>query len=255
MRARLSLAGSGAVSRCGRLLVAALLLGLLASRAPAGALAAPAGQATPQPQTIVVAGEGEASAPPDVAYVTVGVVTQAPTAAQATGDNARLLAAVLAALRARGVGDRDLQTSGLTVQPLYQQGRGERQEITGYQATTNVTVTVNDLSRAGELLDAALAAGANRVGGLRFAVRDVTPLRQQALANAVRAARAQAEAIADALGLRLAAVSSVVEESVAVPVPRAAMAAPAAAPAPPTTPVEPGELRVTARVRVAFVFE
>lgn len=255
MRARVSPTGLVGINRTGWLALAALLLGLLASGGPAGALAAPDVQAPPQPQTIVVAGEGEATAAPDVAYVTVGVVTQAPTAGQAATDNAGLLAAVLDALRARGVGDRDLQTSGLSLQPIYAQGRGERQEITGYQATNNVTVTVNDLSRAGELLDAALAAGANRVGDLRFAVRDVTPLRQQALANAVRAARAQAEAIASALGLRLAAVSSVVEESVAVPVPRAAMAAPAAAPAPPTTPVEPGELRVTARVRVAFAFE
>ncbi|HLI27795.1 MAG TPA: SIMPL domain-containing protein [Chloroflexota bacterium] len=234
-------------------LLPAVLLGLVGW--PGAVVAAPERQQTPAPGTIVVVGEGEATAPPDVAYVTVGVVTQAPTAAQATADNARLLAAVLDALRARGVGDRDLQTSGLSVQPIYAQGRAERQDITGYQATNNVTVTVNDLARAGELLDAALAAGANRVGGVRFAIRDTTLLHQQALTNAVQAARAQAEAIAGGLGLRLAAVHSVLEESVAVPVPRAAMAAPAAAPAPPTTPVEPGELRVTARVRVAFSFE
>ncbi|MBX5493263.1 MAG: SIMPL domain-containing protein [Chloroflexi bacterium] len=236
-------------------LLAAIALALAGSST--AALASPASQVTPTPETIVVTADGEATAPPDVAYVTVGVVTQAPTAAQATADNARQLAAVVDALRGRGIAEQDLQTSGLSVQPLYAQGRAERQDITGYQAINNVTVTVNDLARAGELLDAALAAGANRVGGLRFAVRDTTSLRQQALGNAVRAARAQAEAIAAGLGVRLSSVHSVVEEAVAVPVPRAVMAmeAPAAAPGQPPTPVLPGELRVTARVRVAFSFQ
>lgn len=238
-----------------RVVAAAALVGVLSGSANA-THAAPLTQTSPLPNTITVAGEGEATAQPDVAYVSVGVVTQAPTAAQATADNARLLNSVLDALRGRGVESRDLQTSGLSVSPQYAQGRSERPDIIGYQAINNVTVTVNDVARAGELLDAALGAGANRVGGLRFSIRDTAALRQQALAQAVAAARTNAEAIAASLGLPLSGVSTVVEESVNVPTPRAvAFSAPAAAPAAPPTPVEAGELHVTARVRIAFRFE
>ena len=118
-----------------------------------------------------------------------------------------------------------------------------------------MTVTVNQIDGAGELLDTALTAGANRIGGLRFGIRDVAALRDQALAQAAASARARADAIAASLGLRVVGVSSATEEAVNVPQPRAAMAmtpAPAAAPPPP---VETGELHVTARVRVVFLVE
>ena len=213
-----------------------------------------AGSSTAPSATITVMGEGSASGSPDVAYVTVGVQTQGATAAEATADNSRRMTAVLDALRALGVAPQDLQTSGLSVAPQY--SAPNRLEIVGYQATNQVVVTVNQVDQAGPLLDAALAAGANRIGGLRFGIRDTSPLHQQALAEATRQARAKAEALAAGLGLRLAGVSSVAEEAVVAPLPRpVAAAAPAEAPAPPPPPVEAGELRVTARVRVAFLFE
>ena len=207
----------------------------------------------PGPPTVSAVGEGEASGAPDVAYVSVGVQTQGSTAADATGENSRLMAAVLSALRARGVASADLQTSGLSVTPQFNRDRPN--EVVGYQATNNVTVTVNQIDGAGELLDTALTAGANRIGGLRFGIRDVAALRDQALAQAAASARARADAIAASLGLRVVGVSSATEEAVNVPQPRAAMAmtpAPAAAPPPP---VETGELHVTARVRVVFLVE
>ncbi len=220
------------------------------------AAAAPLAQDRGATNTITVSGDGEASGTPDVAYVNVGVVTQASSAAAATADNARLMNAVLDALRSRGVASSDLQTSGLGVSPQYAQGNNaNRQEIVGYQATNNVTVTVNDVSQAGALLDAALSAGANRVGGLHFGIRDTAALRQQALADAAQAARGRADALAASLGVRVVGISTIAEESVNVPQPRAAFSA-AAAPAPaPPTPVESGELKVTARVRIAFLFE
>lgn len=223
-------------------LVAVLALGLSGGRAAA--------QANTTPHTITVGGEGEATAPPDVAYVTVGVQTQGATAAEATAANSRRMSAVLDALRARGLGSAELQTSGLSVTPQYQRDRPD--VVTGYQATNNVTLTVYEVERAGELLDAALAAGANRIGGLRFGLRDPSALRERALADAARAARARADALAAALGLRVVGVASVTEETAAVPQPRAIAAAPDVAAA---VPIEAGELRVTARVRIAFLFE
>ena len=159
--------------------------GLLASPVPVSL----AQGDTANAHTITVAGEGEASATPDVAYVTVGVQTQGATAASVVAENSRRMSAVLDAMRARGLGARDLQTSGLSVSPQFDRS----QEITGYQATNSVTVTVNEVERAGELLDAALAAGANRIGGLRFGIRDTAVLHQRALADSVGSSCGSAE--------------------------------------------------------------
>jgi uncharacterized protein YggE len=224
---------------------------VLLSVVPAAAQA-PASAAGPP--TVSVVGEGEATGAPDVAYVSVGVQTQSSTAADATGENSRLMTAVLSALRARGVASADLQTSGLVVAPQFNRDRPN--EVVGYQATNNVTVTVNQVERAGELLDAALAAGANRIGGLRFGIRDVSALREQALGQAAASARVRADAIAAGLGLRVVGVSSATEEAVNLPQPRAVMAAaPAPGPAAAPPPVEAGELHVTARVRVVVLVE
>jgi uncharacterized protein len=232
----------------------AVALGALMLAGLSSALAPPvaAQSDTPNEHVITTNGDGEASAPPDVAYVTVGVQTQNATAAAAVADNSRRMTAVLDAMRGRGLASRDLQTSGLSVSPQFDR----EQQITGYQATNNVTITVNEVDKAGELLDAALAAGANRIGGLRFGLRDTDALHQRALADAVQVARARAEALAAAMGLRLIGVASVSENTVSAPQPRAAVAFSAAAPgAAPPPPVESGELRVRVQVRASFLFE
>ncbi|HEY7066984.1 MAG TPA: SIMPL domain-containing protein [Chloroflexota bacterium] len=265
-------------------LVALFIIALLAVALGASALAtsAPAqvAPATPTPKSLTVSGEGTASAAPDVAYVSVGVQTQGKTAAEATGDNSRLMAAVLAALQGQGVRPQDLRTSGLSVVPQYAPpqpvstgapgvpqpapppGYGSAYgtgDIVGYQSTNSVTVTVNEVERASALLDVALGAGANRIGGVRFAIRDTGPLHDQALADAARAARGRADALAAALGLRVVGISSVQEEPgygspyAAFPeIP--AMAAAPSLPAP-SPPVAGGELSVRTRAQVSFSFE
>ena len=235
-------------------ILGAVAFNLLAISALSSVLASPAAAQAdaPNQRAITVNGEGEASAAPDVAYVTVGVQTQSATAAAAVAENSRRMAAVLDAMRARGLGSRDLQTSGLSVSPQLDR----EQQLTGYQAVNNVIITVNEVDRAGELLDAALAAGGNRIGGLRFGIRDSAALHEQALADAVRVARARADALAGAMGLRIVGVASVAESTVSAPQPRAAVASSAAVPgAAPPPPVESGELRVTVQVRASFLFE
>jgi uncharacterized protein YggE len=232
----------------------AILLALGATGAAGWVAASPAWAQTDavSERTITVTGEGEASAAPDVAYVTVGVQTQNATASAAVDENSRRMAAVLEAMRARGLTSRDLQTSGLSVSPQFDR----EQQITGYQAANNETITVNDVDRAGEFLDAALAAGANRIGGLRFGLRDTAALHEQALAEAARVARARADALAGAMGLHVVGVASATENTVSAPQPRAAVAFSAAAPAPAAPPpVESGELRVSVQVRVLYLFE
>ncbi len=263
-------------------LVALFVIALLAVAVGASALAttAPAQmvQPTPGPRTLTVSGEGTASAAPDVAYVSVGVQTQGKTAVEATGENSRLMTRVLAALQARGVRPQDLRTSGLTVTPRYApppaspgppsppqpylpgyNGPSQPGEIIGYEASNNVTVTVSEVDRASELLDAALGAGANRVGGLTFRIRDTNALRQQALADAAQAARARADALAASLGLRVVGINSVQEDPSYANAYNAfpeipAVVPQAAAPAPPP-PVMGGELTVRTRAQVQFLFE
>ncbi len=252
------MAGWGpSMQRVGIVLGTALLAVAIGVLATAGKAPAQVPPATPTARTIAVAGEGEASATPDVAYVSVGVQTEGATAAEATDDNSRTLAAVLDAMRALGVGTTDLRTSGLSVLARFDTNRTT--QVVGYTATNYVTVTVADVDRAGELLDAALRAGANRVSGVRFDIRDPSALRQQALTDAARSARARADAIAAGLGLHVVGVRNVQEEAYGGPVAAfpeiPAMAPSAPGPAAPPPPVQSGQQRVQARVQVVFLFE
>jgi uncharacterized protein YggE len=207
---------------------------------------------------ITVTGEGEVKVEPDLAIVTVGVAQTGATSNEALAAANSVLAAVSAAVRAQGVQDRDIQTSGLSLQPVYrsqQRGGDQPPEIVGYRASNNLTITVRTISQAGPVLDAAVAAGANSIGGIRFSVADVETPRRQALANATADAEAKARAIASAAGVSLAGVLSIVESSVSTPRP-AADTALRAVPAPAegfaATPVETGELVIRARLQASY---
>jgi hypothetical protein len=158
--------------------------------------------------------------------------------------------AVIAAVRTAGVAETDLRTTGINLNPVYDR---QPTQVVGYVAQNQVRVTVRDVARTGILLDAAVSAGANLAGQVQFGVRDESPMRRQALEQAVRDARARAEAIATAAGLRVTGVQSLQDESPSGPTapefaPRGAMLAADAGP----VPVQPGTLAVTARVRVVY---
>lgn len=214
-----------------------------------------AAQAQTQPGSgnlsgISVSGEGRAMARPDIAHVSVGVQTQAPTAQQAQADNNQQMQAVIDRVKALGIQDADIRTSGISLHPIY--GR-EQNQITGYQASNTVRVTVRDVNQSGQILDAAVTAGANLAGSITFGIQDDTQLRHQALQAAVQAARAKADALAQPLGLRVTSIIAVSEESVGGPRPMEEFAR-AASMAQNAVPVEPGELTVQANVRVIFGF-
>lgn len=215
----------------------------------------PADQPAAPPGGITVTGQGEAAAAPDVAHLNVGVQTEAPSAQEAMAQNSTKMAAVIEALKRAGIPENDLRTSGVSLQPIMTQprsGEGAPPAVTGYRATNNLTVTVSDVSKTGEVLDAAVTAGANVAGGVRFGLKDETALRRQALERAARAARSEAEALAAALGVQITGVRSAAEESGAGPIIRAeAMLADARSAA---VPIQPGQLTVNVRVRVTFNF-
>jgi uncharacterized protein YggE len=194
------------------------------------------------------------SAKPDQAEIDIAVITQTTTAQEAASQNAARVDAVLAALKkAAGA---DVRTVGYSLQPDYKfPGReGGKPTIAGYTARNTVQVKTGDLTGVGKLIDAALQAGANNVQRLQFTLKDEQAAKAQALQEAARKARADADALAAALGLKIVRVLSVEAGGPGViqPVREMAMMRAAAAPDAPPTQVEPGtvEIRQTVTLTV-----
>jgi len=209
--------------------------------------------ATPRQPTLVVTGEGTAYARPDTVAVMLGVQVTGSTAAEALTAANRAMNAVIDALKAQGARDEDIQTAGLSLFPVTappRQGETEPPRITGYRASDTVSVMFSRAEQAGAAIDAAVAAGANTVSGVRFIVRDIKNLRAQATAEAIAAAKAEAEAMAQALGVRLGQVLQVEEQVSGGPVPLTQAMARAAPPD--ATPIQPGQVAVTVRVRLTY---
>ncbi len=235
--------------------VAAMLLSTLTATARAQQ---PAG-APPEPErTINVSASGRVERTPDQAVVSLAVENMAPTAQRAAQQNAQLMDQVVRALRQAGIPGDHIRTQYFNLNPEYQYtqpgpGRPGEQKLVGYRASNMVEATVDSIPRVGIVIDAAIAAGANRAQGISFQLRDPESARRDALRLAVANARRDAEALAEASGQQLGALlhlSSGVQATVP-PVPM--MAAARALPAPDvTTPVEPGQMEVTATVTAVY---
>jgi len=162
--------------------------------------------ARPDPHVVTVTGTAEVEAQPDRARILFAVETEGATAQEAGERNATLMTAVTEALRTAGDDAPGLrvETSGYSLAPRYGPVRPDQsREILGYTARNTVQVRVDEVERVGPLIDAALGAGANRVANLQFELRDPEPHRHEAVRLAVQRARAEAEVIADALGVPL----------------------------------------------------
>jgi uncharacterized protein YggE len=181
------------------------------------------------------------------------VETEAPTAADATEENARRMDAVITAVRETGIPGLDIETFGYVLRPEYQvsrEGTGVR-SISGYRVQNNVKVTLEDVDATGRVLDQAVAAGANRVADLQFEASDTRAARREALQVAVARAREQAEAIASAMGVGLG-VALEVQGGANAPDPRSLGGIMVRAAAEVATPVEAGEQVVTASVTIKY---
>jgi uncharacterized protein len=212
------------------------------------AIAPVAAQQTPV-SSIRVTGDAKVTAKPDRAQIDVGVVTHAPKSQDAAAQNATLVDAVLAAVRAAAGGSAVLKTIGYSLNPTYQyHPNGGEPTITGYAASNTVQITLDDLAKIGSIIDSATRAGANQVQGIEFTLRNPDSARAEALRRAVLKARTDADVLAAALGLKVVRVLNVEESGPHVAPVRmfARAASPAAAQAP--TPVESGTLEVTADV-------
>lgn len=158
---------------------------------------------------VTVAGETNMKAQPDAAVVALSVITQGQQALNAQQDNARKSDVVIEALKAAAGSGAEIKTSDYSLQPQFDYRNNKLPKIIGYDARNSVMVTIGDLSKVGAVIDAASRAGANSVDGVTFILRDNSPVRGQALAEASRQALKKAESIAQSMGGR---VVRVVEE-------------------------------------------
>lgn len=228
--------------------IAALALAAC-SAAPTASAEAPRAAA----RTLVVAGTGEVAAAPDMALLSVGVQTEAATAAAAMKENAARMNATIARLKARGVAEKDMQTSNLSVGPQYRyDNTGAPPKIVGYQATNMLNVKLRDLAAAGSIIDEAVADGANSLGSLSFAFADSKPLENEARSAAVADAKAKAELLARAAGVALGPVLQIQDGYAAPPVPLPVYDVRAMAAEAKTTPVSAGESSVIANVTLVY---
>ncbi len=228
-------------------LVAVMLLG--AGLSPAGAR----GEAAGAEARISVSGSGVVEAPPDMALIRLGVVTTGRSAAAALAENSERVSAILAALRAAGIEARDLQTSGLSLSPRFDNSSSsvprEAPRISGYEAQNMITVRVRDLAVLGAILDRVVKTGANSFSGLQFTRADLRPLQDEARREAVRDAIAKARLMAGEAGMRLGPVLSI-SEAGGGGMPRPEMMRSAAIAG--DVPVAGGEISVRAAVSMEF---
>jgi uncharacterized protein YggE len=202
----------------------------------------------PTERSITVSGTAKITVDPDEAVVRLGVRTQADRAQEAMDLNSQKMQKVLDALRAMGLGDDDLATSLIELYPRYDD-RGET--VVGYDAANEVEVTVRDLDTVGQVLDAAVDAGANVAGGISFRVSDANEGLDEALAEAVQDARAKAETMAAAADAGIGEVMTIVEQAGGQPGPYYAERLAYAA-ADTAVPVETPTIETTVSVSVAW---
>lgn len=220
------------------------------------AAAAFAEDAKPREAVITVSGEGHAAIAPDMAVVTLAVVQQAKTAQDALDQNNKAMGAVLATLKESGIAERDLQTSGFSVQPQYtypndKDGHNQPPVLNGYQVTNGLTVRVRDLSKLGGLLDQAIKLGVNQGGDIQFTNDKPDAVLEEARKKAVADAAAKAKTLTDAAGVKLGRIIAIHEGGVATP-PQPYMRAMAAAPMDKAVSIATGENDYNASVSITY---
>jgi uncharacterized protein len=215
----------------------------------------------PREAVITVSGEGESALAPDMAVVNLSVVKQAKTAREALDENNKAMNDVLGALKKAGIADRDLQTSGFSIQPQYNypqpvDNQPQPPELIGYQTSNSVTVRVRDLSKLGEIIDQSVTLGINQGGDIQFTNdKPETALeeaRKNAVADAIKKAKTLSEAASVKVG-RVLEISENVVRPMPQPVYRATMMKQASDAA--SVPVQGGENSYNVTVNVTFAIE
>lgn len=199
---------------------------------------------------VMVTGDSIVQAQPDTAILVISVVTQSKAALEAQQENASRSDAVVRALKTAAGSGAEVKTSAYSIQPQRVYKENQPPTIIGYEARNSVTVTMSDLTKVGNVIDAAAQAGANDVGSILFALRKDRPARDQALSDATKGAISKAQVIAQALNGRLVRVVEVQEEGYVRPRPIQAEVDSLRMMKASSTPIEVGSLDITARVQL-----
>lgn len=210
----------------------------------------------PRP-SILVTGSSEISVAPNQAVARFGMTAQNSRASAAQSKVNEVIQKAIDAIQKTGVNRQSIHTASISLTPIYSDKflSSGGSKVSGFRADNVIEVTIDDLKLIGEIIDAAINAGANEVQGVYFRLKDDRAQRHDALALASQEARAKAETIARSLGIPLGNVIEVDESSTRYPRPMQSggpafmgMARKEMAP----TPVEPGQIRIEATVTIRY---
>jgi uncharacterized protein YggE len=234
--------------------IAGLLVGLLVGPTLAQSPEPTTGPGTTATEhTLTVSGTGTIKATPDVADVQLGIQVTRDTAKAARDDAASVMTAVVAALHNLNIADADIQTSYISIGPVYDYSTAQR--ITGYQVSNFVSVHVRDLAKVGDVIDDSVKAGATTVNSVNLDVSNRSSLEQQARTAAAQDARAHADALATGAGVQIVGVASISESGMVTPWPYALEAPTYAGADVAKTPVMAGTSDISATVSIVYLIQ
>ena len=205
----------------------------------------------PDKRTLSLSATGEALMTPDKVDVNTGVTSEGQTARAALDKNTEAMTKVVDGLKAAGIAPKDIQTTDLSISPIYEKkSQGYASFITGYRVTNQVHITVRDTKKLGNILDTAVSLGANRINSIDFGVSKPEPLKDEARKQAVANAIANAKLYAQAADVELGPVLSITEESRTVMPRFEAAAAPMARAS--AVPIEAGTTTIQIRIEMTW---
>jgi uncharacterized protein len=162
----------------------------------------------PQPRTLTVNGTAQVSLSPDIAYISIGVHTENEDAEIALSENSAQAQQVIDGLKALGIAEKDIRTSNFSIYPSMQYNRDGELQRTVYIVSNTVNVTLRNLDRMGQILNASVASGANQIAGIQFDIADKESALVEARKTAIDNARAMAQELAAAAGVNLGPIQS-----------------------------------------------
>jgi uncharacterized protein YggE len=205
-----------------------------------------------------ISAQAEAKAVPDIAMISAGVLTISPKADVAMKDNATKMTAVFAALEKAGIKEKDVQTSGVSLNPQYNYIENKPPQIINYQANNNLTIKIRDMRSIGPVLDALIAQGINQMNGPSFSIDNPDTIMDMAREEAIKKALARAEIYAKAAGMKVKRIVMISENAgYGAPQPMMAMAARSmdAKMEMASTPVATGEVSMSVTVNISVELE
>lgn len=158
-------------------------------------------------ETITFSGEGKSIGVPDIASITLSVITEKMTAKETMAENAKISNEVIKFVKEAGIDEKDVKTQSFTLSPRYDWVEGKR-IFRGYQLTSTLAVKIRDLEKISDIIDGAVSRGANQVGDIQFVIDDPEKLKEEARNEAIESAKEKAQSIAKATGLKLGKIVS-----------------------------------------------